>query len=488
MQRSPLAVVALAALLMLGACADGDSPAPTAPHTPSLALGPALAACDPSGIRQTMASLYPTNVFKQVALPRFNSAEQWRQAGNFARARSDYFAVIDDLILRYRNDVLLVSSQFATTHTAVHFVVASTLACAGDPEPDGLALIIEKIAGNLAVPPSALSDARYQICPILNVGASASCVVPSRRAAVLLPAGFLQYEALVLMQPDLRTTDPFATPYGSTWSGRWRIRVTPPEAQTNLALQIALEQNPATPIPPGVVTASAAFCAEEKTIDGEEFHAPPGGLRVAHVAEASGARQLLPRASDAALFALLAPNCQQHTNQVASAFGVLGDSYAARHVQHLARTVTATLSGWLAPRTAYAFDGGAGGSRLVGFRSYFAAVEEPALFIRDLDQIEGTRDTVPLGRSTSLLVYASRTRYGTVIPPAPTPLPAAICTWSSSHNRVTVSPTAANRGVTATLTTSSSTGDAMVHAVCSDVNEVGAAIVRRDSMLVRVIR
>ena len=125
----------LISILLLGACVAGDPVAPDAPRAPgglSLALGPALAACDPSGVRQTMATLYPTNVFKQVALPTFNAAEQYRGAGEYALARTQYFTLIDNLIGRYKNDVLLTPSLQPSTQAGVHYVVKTVLACAGD--------------------------------------------------------------------------------------------------------------------------------------------------------------------------------------------------------------------------------------------------------------------------------------------------------------------------------------------------------------------
>lgn len=480
MSRYLLTALALGAAAALGACTDGRSPLPTAPRapdTPSLALGPALAACDPSGIRQTMATLYPTNVFKQVALPTFNLAEQYRQAGQYALARAAYYRLIDDLVLRYKNNILQTPSLFESTQQGVHYVVRVTLACAGDPEPDELALVLQKVAGALVIPPSSMSDPRYQVCPILHVDQESSCVVPNGQAAVLLPPGFLQYEALVLMQPDLRGIDPYILPYGSIWSGRWRIRIAPLEAQASYGL-------PETVVTP---LAAVAFCAADFTFDSEEFHAPPGLLRVAEVAEATSQTALLPRTANAALFALLAPNCRTATNQPLAALAPAHGSYPARRGWQLAHRAATALAGWFAPRPLYAFDGGAGGT-LRSFRSFFAAVEEPTLYIRDDDPVYGMKDPLPLLTGATKLVHASRTRYGEILYPSPDPVPSPRCTWTSSHTRVRVSPTAGDGGLTATLTIGNSAGEATLTAACHDRDEFGGAVVRQASVLVVVSR
>jgi hypothetical protein len=451
MRRHSLhAVAATATLLLLAAACTADPPSgPSRGLEPSRAITIAYPACDPSGIRGTMASLFQTTDLKKLALPTFNSAESYRQAGNVAAARTQYFTLVRLLLTRFDGDRLQQPSKFASVQDGVFFVMASVLACAGDPPIDDLETLIVGIGND---------SPNYEICVVLATTAGATCVAPSGGAAVRLDANYLLQEALILLQPDLADLDVplFEDDLGTTWSDVWRLRIEPLTAQRNHGVASPPASDPKR---------YAAVCTIDKYDDvTHEKLTASDLLRLGYRADVVGPEAVLLPVSNVAT-ALL--DCDDYepvwdegpgTSVVARA--TVLDAAPTRLALRGLRDAGGHLASLFTATPLHAFDGGIGGS-FFSTESYFSAVELQVVYTR-LDpstETQGPLPTLTLVRQQSLDVVGSRTAYGVVRDPDS-------CTWASSHNRVSVVPLA-DGSPYATLVAGNSTGTAVVTATCT---------------------
>ena len=466
MRRSatlPLLGLGLAAVL--AACADGTSP--SEPLVPRASITPATSfSCNGSAIKQTLAGLYPTTTFKSFVLPTYNQAEKDQRQGKTLAAQNGFHTIIGDVVLRYRENVLLTPSGYGETSEAVYFVVTSLLRCAEGNTFDITVLnlheIIPAIAGNLYTPLAGGSrpdsyDDDYQLCPISPTG-DPGCAVPSGRAAAYVPTGFVTRRALLLIEPAEGVDGLFTATQGTIWSGRWRMLVANSDAQ-------AYPSNLNAP------AGSSAVCSEEQPIgpDPDGFHAPNELLELVRVAE-TGDNELTPLPatdSDSAVALLTGCEDQTETERVGSAsVPAFHDAYAFRRGWFAVQSAGRALGKIVAPKPAYAFDGGIGGS-VRNFLSYFAATEKPNVYIRDepLEQTFGRLTDTTLVSGEVLTVVASRTEFGVTIAPTTT---VAGCVWTSSHSRIRIEPLN-DRWTRVTLTASNSAGIASVSVVCDGV-------------------
>jgi hypothetical protein len=136
------------------------------------------------------------------------------------------------------------------------------------------------------------------------------------------------------------------------------------------------------------------------------------------------------------------------------------DSWHARVLARGLRAAGSRAARLFTPTTLHAFDGGIGGG-LFSMDSYFAATEDPAVYIRrdPSTETQGPVPTLSIPQLGTRTVVASRTSYGIT-------LPAGSCSWVSSHNRVTVTPNPTANAY-ATLTTGRSRGTAVVTTTCT---------------------
>ena len=467
-----------AALIAVAAACTADAPsAPPGAIGPSRAITIAYPSCDPSAIRSTMASLYKTTDLKKFALPTFNKAQSYTQAGNLAAARTEYFRLVDHLLTTFRLDRLLQPSKLASIQEGVFFVTASVLACAGDPPIDDLATVIEGIGND---------SPNYDVCVVLGTTLGTQCVVPSKGAAVKLEANYLAQEALILLQPDLADLDDelFEETLGTTWSDVWRLRIEPKTAQRSF---------PGTVWPVVVPTPKgyAAVCTIEKF---GEFHPELTGepfLRLGYRANQQSVAAVTLPLANAATMLLDCPFYENLWQQgpgtsVVAAVPLL-DSWSARLAMQGLGSAAGEVARFFAPTPLHAFDGGIGGSFSFA-ASYFSAVERQSVYVR-LDPstaTQGPQPTLSIPKSGTAQVLASRTAFGLVRHPES-------CTWTSSEKRVTVTTANATEtvalydtnglpiyvngvlqteqvtrlNVLATLTASQSPGDAIVTATCT---------------------
>ena len=443
-------MVALAITLLLAAACTADPPsAPPSGLRPTRAITIAYPSCDPSGIRSTMASLYKTSDLKSFALPTFNAAESARTSGNVAAARSGYYAVLEHVLDTFRGDRLQQPSRLASVQDGVFFVVASITRCAGDPVIDDLQTLVVGL-GNDAP--------NYDICVVLATTAGAECVPSSEGAAVKLEANYLTKEALILVQPDFANLDVplFEQDLGTTWSDVWRLRIAPLDAQRNYGVAAP----PATD-PQG----HAAVCTIDRFDDFTHHELSDAHLlRLGYRAGlAAPAATLLTESSTATMLL----DCAKYEgfwdqNEGVSALAVVPvlDAWPSRLALRGLRDVGGRATRLFTPTTLHAFDGGIGG-KFASSASYFSAVETNGVYVRRNPSTE-TQGPVPalsLGTQQSAAVVASRTAYGVVRNPTS-------CTWTSSHNRVSVT-TSGTGNTFATLTASRSTGTAVVTATCT---------------------
>jgi hypothetical protein len=444
-RRSIPLLPAVAGLLALAAACTTDVPsAPPSAIGPSLAISIAYPSCDPSGIRSTMASLYRTTDLKKFALPTFNKAESFRQAGNLPAARTQYFALVDHLLAKFRGDLLLQPSKLASIQDGVFFVTASVLACAGDPPIDDLESLIEGIGND---------SPNYEICvvllnpdgtyksPVPDGDGRIACVVPSKGAALKLEAKFLAQEALLLLQPDLGDLDDelFEETLGTTWSDVWRLRIEPKTAQRNYP---GTSWPVVTPTPKG----HAAVCTIEKFDDFHPALANDAFLRLGYRANQQSVAAVILPESNLATTLLDCPSYELVWEQGpgTSAIGAVPvlDSWPGRLALRGLRGAGRQFAGLFTATPLYAFDGGIGGAFNFG-DSYYSAVERQRVYIRldPSDAIDGPQPTISIPQAGTEKVQASRTAFGLVRYPES-------CTWTSSERRVTVTPASTTETVT----------------------------------------
>jgi len=477
MRRStPLSLLGVSLAAALAACST-DLPV-TAPSAlrPSLAINIAYpTSCNPSGIRQTMGTLFTTADLKRGGTPLFNEAEQFKQAGNVAAARNRYFELVDYLLEQYKGNRLQQSSQLSSVQEGVFFVVASTLLCAGDePIGDALKTMILRIENDAP---------NYQLCVVLfNADGSyrqlyaadgvtkrqpivdtedgrLSCVPSSKGVAVKIDGGttaspgYLTKPALILVYPDFTdgvSEEVFEEDLGTTWSGVWQIRFEPKNAQKNFGGDPIVGDGP---------LAHTAVCTIDQfgAADPHHFLFHESMLRVGyHRSDKVGDAKALPISTVATLL-LDCANYEPDFDTDALASGV-----GARSMRGL-RDAGSQLARLFVPTTLYAFDGGIGGSVRTAL-SYFSAVEKNGVYVRRATSTETQGplafppNAFDMARNTSLAAAASRTAFGVIRPPAS-------CTWASSHNRVRVEVSTTDNTL-ATLVAGSSTGLATVTATC----------------------
>lgn len=415
---------AIAAVVFTCACVADP---PSAPHIGprfNIDIGIAYPSCHPSSIRSTMATLYTPTDLKRFAIPTFNRAERLSRRGETAAARTAYLSVVDHLLAAYRSDRLQDPSRLTSVQQGVYFVMASVLACAGDPPIDDLATLVVAI-GN--------ESPNYQICVVLGTASEATCAVPSGGTATRLEANYLAQEALVILQPDLGDLDEhlFGEELGTTWAALWRLRIEPKTAQRNYPSSSWPFIEPA---PKG----HAAVCTIEKfagfhpDLEGDEF------LRLGYRQnQRSVAGDVLTESSVAT--GLLDCATYEHVWQegpgvsTVSAMPIL-DNYHGRLALRAVRGSRDFLASTLTPTPLYAFDGGIGGSFLFS-DSYYSAVELQRAYIRQnpSTEVEGPLHAVSSSTDHSLELFVARTAYGVVRHPES-------CIWTSDNTSVTVAP------------------------------------------------
>ena len=450
----------LGAIAYLAACSADAPPVPMGPTAPpQLSHVPqAWYAYDADAIRRTGGTIFTTADWKPVALPLFNEAEKQRKAGRTDRARALYYEFLAYTLDKYKKNLLQMPSNFPSAKDGVFFIFASTLSGAGDGPVDHLRIVLDNVSANEVS--TAGIDTRYQLCVIFNVAAETECGNPAGTAANVLKAHFLERPALFLIEPWGSIAD--YADFGSTWSDNWRMRVEPIQAQDAYA----------APFGPNMSEALASVCGDEQVIadypadhDRKEFHPPVSLLRVAQAPEGVGDTELLEKVTDALYRGKLAAMLDGCNNVVAARNDAPSpESYLARRGAYAWHVAQATLSRWAAPQAAYAVDGGLGG-RTTLYRSFFAGVEPPSLYIRSVDPTAGPyhadNENLPatLATQSTTTVYASQTAYGTLVTPAS-------CTWASSSSRIMI--TASGTGMaTAELRTTGNTGTATVTATCT---------------------
>lgn len=461
-----LLTVALAlALPALAACGDAAPPGPTGIAPPALSHTLSPTVCDPAGIRGSAAELLQTTDLKSRFLPDYNRAEDVRRTQGVDAAYPLYFDLIAFVLDRFEEDRLTLARTSAEAQASVNSLVGSLLACVEVAYPSGLDLILGRIGAG---------DPHYAICPAITLGApQITCVVPSGGAAIWLPQGFLARAALILMEPAFNAEGQFEEVYGTTWSGVWRIRIVPPDAQAYYAYD---------PPPPSAPSASVAVCPLVRYAD---FHAElENQMRLAQAGEGAfeGDLALL---DPSALASSLLGDCSTYRaspppsplGAVASggaSFGALDGLLARREMRTLRSAAGRALSHLFDVRPLYAWDGGIGGGTK-RITSRFAGVEQQGLYLRTEDPTTGEVETLALATQDSRVLYASQTEFGML-------MPGGACTWASSHRRVTATADA-DSSWKATFTTSRSTGDATVTATCTR-----DAAVHTASVLVTVTR
>ena len=462
--RIPLPSIALPlAMLAVAACSDGAPPGPTGVSPPSLANAPSPTACDPDGIRSSAAALLETTDLKSRFLPDFNTAQSVAKASGVDEAYPLYFSLIAFVLDRFDKGRLTLDPTSSAAHEAMNALVGSLLACAGVPYPAGLDLIIARMG---------TGDPHYAICPVLDPDAPQNtCVVPSEGAAIWLTQGFLSREALILMEPAFNAEGQFEDEFGTTWSGVWRVRIVPAEAQTYYAYD---------PPPSEAPSASVAVCPLRRYATFHPEEEDQMRLAQAGEGEFEGELDLL---DPSALAASLLGDCATYRSTpapmpsgVASAEWLGGPLSAllAGRGENVLRSAGHAIGRLFEVQPLWAWDGGiGGGTRRVTSR--FAGVEQQGLYLRTSDPTLGRVDALRLRELTSTVLYASQTEFGML-------MAGGQCTWVSSHNRVGIT-VAADTVWKATLTASRSRGEATVTATCTrDGTEY------RDDVLVTVTR
>ena len=464
MRRSatlPLLGLGLAAVL--AACADGAQ-GPNEPLAPRPMAQHVAPACDGNLIRQTLAGLYPTTTFKSFVLPTFNQADKDDRFGTEAgEAASDaaYYLLIEDVVKEYKEGELLKPGAYESTQEGVYVAVSSLFVCADESDPD-LRNIIYGIAGQTPAPGGATYDTynpNTQLCVVRDPSQATTCTVPSKDAIIHLPIDFLDRQALVLIEPaDAALVDALLEDYGTIWSGRWRMRIEPIDAQNTV----------------GSPAASVAVCTRDHIISASDrwHHAPSGVLKVAQVSESNNETITLLGTDNTQVDDLVCTEVATSGSSIgragSSAPTLLASAWTAL------RSTGGMVGHWFAPKPLYAFDGGIGG-KVTSFASYFSGVEQPAISFRQIgyttatppvpfiDPEDSKRTVLSLKRRASAEVIASKTGYGVPIYPAS-------CLVTSSHNRVSVANFTGQKATDFptgfTLTASNSTGTAIITANC----------------------
>ena len=434
MRRSatlPLLGLGLAAVL--AACADGVPSAPEASIGPTRAISVAdYPSCDPSGIRSTMATLFQTSDLKKVAMPLFNSAEQYRQAGETELARTEYFKLLDNLLTKYTGDRLKLPSQYESMQDGVTYVMASVLQCAEDDPIYDLDEYVQAIGSKPTAHPN------FALCLVLDYTKSKSCVPPGFGAAVVLDGGFLEKEALILIRPVGSSYNPYFTgDLGTTWSDVWEMRVEPKSAQVYA---------PPAEAPDGAPAGHAAVCLIDKTTAFKHPHSLVSLGYRPHLGANASATDLDPSSEASTL--LNCPKYDDNWENRTPAPPTIGeasfqDRWPTRELLRGLRSGGHQLARLVVPQPLYAFDGGIGG-KISSFESYVSAVGTPGTYVRN-DPIsglgDGPLDPVRVRVRTSVPFQASRTPWGDVIS-------STNCSWSVADTRVALTTTAGSPYVT----------------------------------------
>lgn len=332
-------VMALAACGALAACSGADRVVLAPASAPSLAVGPGVECGGEDIIVARLVALFPAGAVANARHQFANVGETYCRKQATARGRALMFDLVDSLVLRFGNHTLKAPPYGgdipATRAGAVYQLVAHLYAYVG-------------VDGHFAaLPADVFARAEWDGAVVVaRPGVALHATSTSKNYVTVADTNFFVAPALFVLarQPD---ATPFQTAF-TEYAPRYRTFVVPAEAQANVA-------HPRRPAKP---KAHTSICPADP------HPRPVTALRLLRVPLGSGVGELLPRAT--------------YTNGLLTCHGgypdappggyafapPTGTAWLAAAGWGVLTRAGASLAELVAPRVAYAVDGGAGGEQI----------------------------------------------------------------------------------------------------------------------------